>query len=45
MFLTTVRFEVYSKASTIDILGTSSKDDDDSSEKVGKKNELAFFQT
>ena len=28
MFLTTVRFEVYSKASTIDILGTLSKDHD-----------------
>ena len=44
MFLTTVRFEVYSKASTIDILGTSSKDDDDSSENVGKKMNLRSFK-
>ena len=45
MFLTTVRFEVYSKASTIDILGTLSKDHDDGSENIGKKNEFAFLQT
>ena len=39
MFLTTVRF-VYSKASTIDILGTLSKDDDGGCENVGKNNNL-----
>ena len=44
MFLTTVRFEVYSKASTIDILGTLSKDDDDGSENVGKKMNLRSFK-
>ena len=45
MFLTTVRFEVYSKASTIDILGTLSKDEDDGgSEKVGKKMNLRPFK-
>ena len=44
MFLTTVRFEVYSKASTIDILGTLSKDDDDGSENVGKNNNLRSFK-
>ena len=27
------------------LLGTLSKDDDDASENVGKKNEFAFFQT
>ena len=43
MFLTTVRF-VYSKASTIDILGTLSKDDDDGSENVGKKMNLRSFK-
>ena len=43
MFLITVRF-VYSKASTIDILGTLSKDDDDGSENVGKNNNLRSFK-
>ena len=43
MFLTTVRF-VYSKASTIDILGTLSKDDDDGSENVGKNKNLRSFK-
>ena len=27
------------------LLGTLSKDDDDGSENVGKKNEVSFFQT
>ena len=27
------------------LIGTLSKDDDDCSENVGKKNEFAFFQT
>ena len=44
MFLTTVRFEVYSKASTIDILRTLSKDDDGGSENVGKKMNLRSFK-
>ena len=44
MFLTTVWFEVYSKASTIDILGTLSKDDDDGSENVGKNKSLRSFK-
>ena len=44
MFLTTVRFEVYSKVSTIDILGTLSKDDDGGCENVGKNNNLRSFK-
>ena len=44
MFLTTVWFEVYSEACTIDILGTLSKDDDDGSENVGKKMNLRSFK-
>ena len=44
MLLTTVRFKVYSKASTIDILRTLDKDDDDGSENVGKKMNLRSFK-
>ena len=33
------------KVDVLQKLGTLSKDDDDGSENVGKKNEFAFFQT